>query len=137
MLFGLKDMANKCQVDTDKENATGAKNVSNSRCRRPRSASSATASVAKQALAQVSSNKSAAVVAHETQLGGQLEVARIKVATVQVQKASAETAKIQAEVAAAKAQLALEEERKHVAQRLEIARLQGHGRSHASGAKGT
>jgi hypothetical protein len=61
------------------------------------------------------------VAAYETQLGGQLEAARIKVATVQVEKTSAETAKVQAEVAAAKAQLALEEERKHVAQRLEIA----------------
>ena len=57
-------------------------------------------------------------------MDGQLEAARIKVATVQVEKTSAETAKIQAEVAAAKAQLALEGERKHVAQQLEIAKLQ-------------
>ena len=44
---------------------------------------------------------------------------------MQVEKASAETAKVQAEVEAVKVQLALEEERKHGAQRLEIARLQG------------
>jgi hypothetical protein len=53
-------------VDTDKENATGAKNISASRCRRARSALSATASVTKQAPAQVGSKKSAAMVAYCT-----------------------------------------------------------------------
>ena len=70
-LFGLKNVATKFHVDTDKENAAGAKNASASRCQRQRSASGATASVTKHAPAQVGSRKSAAVAAHETQLGGQ------------------------------------------------------------------